>query len=174
MGSALTLHEEFFTHVAEIRAGADPSRVAARYIRRDQGQRVRALSLFFEIAAEAEPHPDHRHVKTAVWNVGMKAWWVDGPLEPGQPQRALRWDVVDTFSLAAIRVARRGAGRCAQPECAAGRGAKLASDTRGDHCRAHEWLDRKPRAFVEIDRALFDSLVPLLLDERDRRDARAA
>jgi len=170
MGAALTMHPEFFLHVAEVRAGTDPGQVASRYVRRDQGQRAEALRVYFEVAAEADPHADHRYIKTAVWSIGMKAWFVDAPLEPGQPQRALRRDAIETMGWAAIRVARRGAGRCAFPDCCGGKGAQLAADRASEHCQAHAFYDRKPRGFVEIDRALFKNLLPALLIEAERRE----
>jgi hypothetical protein len=82
--------------------------------------------------------------------------------------------VIDTIACAAVRVARRGAHRCTYPDCADCHGAKLTAGRTTDHCEVHSWLDRKPRGFVEIDRMLFDALIPVVLGGESKPQQRRA
>lgn len=172
LGHALTLHHEFWEDVAAVRADTTAAqRLARRYVRRDQGGRLAAVAVYLERAAAA---PNDRDAKMAVWATGMRAWFVDGDLEPGQPARDLRRDVVHTISIGAYRVARRGAGRCLSPPCAHWRGTKLAQDARGEFCTACATVVRRPRELDEAERALFDALIPVVLREPSRPRARRA
>jgi hypothetical protein len=163
---ALIEQPEFVEHTRAIRSGTSADVLAARYVRRAQGRRVEAVAIFLRAAAAAEPHAREVHAKARVLNVGTRAWWSDGRREPGQPQRNLRPDAMSTLEYAAVRLARRGAGRCTHADCAGWRGAKLASDRSADHCAEHAWMDRQPRRFVECDRAFFRALLPAVLDRR--------
>jgi len=167
-GSALIEQPEFAEQVHAMRSGlASPHELARRYVRRDQGgRRVEAVRVFLEVARSAEPYRNEALAKAAVLNVGNRAWSVDGPRQAGQPRRNLRPEAVAAIEYGAIRVARRGVGRCAHPDCCNWRGARLAADTSSDHCGQHAFLDRRPRRFVEVDRPFWRALLPLVLDGR--------
>lgn len=173
LGSALTEQPELWDHVAAIRAGTPADDLARRYVRRDQGRRVETVAAYLERAANATPTADHRFEKGAVWNTGLRAWTVDGQLEPGQPQRNLRADTIETIALGALRVARRGAGRCADASCRGGEGARLAADNRTGLCGPCAAKPRRPREMDDAERALFTAATPVVLpDAPDRQRAR--
>jgi hypothetical protein len=168
---ALTLQPEFWEHVAAVRADHTAAqRLARRYVRRNQGGRLIVVAVYLQRAADA---PNDRDAKMAVWATGMPAYFVDGALEPGQPVRNLRRDVVESISIGAYRVARRGAGRCLEPSCADWCGAKLR-DGHGEFCTACSTVVRRPRELAEAERALFDALIPVVLREPSRPRARRA
>jgi len=176
---ALTAQGEFWNHVDELRA--DPGageRLARHYVRRDPGGRVAAVQIYLERAAAVERTGDRRYEKMAVWGTGLRAWFVDGSLEPGQPVRNLRADAVETIAVGAYRVARRGAGRCAVRDCYVDPitrkwcGQKLASDHHGDYCAGCAVALPRPRERQEAERALFNAVIPVVLGEPSRPRAR--
>lgn len=136
------------------------------------------MRVYLERAAQAEESPDHRYEKLAVWATGLRAWFVDGSLEPGQPVRNLRADTVETIAIGAYRVARRGAGRCAVPDCCVDpvtkrwSGAKLAGDHHPDYCSACAQVDRRPRELHDAERALFNAVIPAVLGGQSRPRSR--
>jgi len=174
LGSALTEQPEFWDHVAAIRAGTPAGDVARRYVRRDQSRRVETVAAYLERAASATPSADHRPEKEAIWNTGLRMWTVDGQLQPGQPQRNLRTDTIETIALGALRVARRGAGRCTDPSCCDGQGARLAADNHCGLCVPCAAKPPRPRREMEdAERALFDAATPVVLPGApDRQRAR--
>jgi hypothetical protein len=173
LGLALTEQPEFWDDVAAIRAGTPAGDVARRYVRRDQARRVETVAAYLERAANVTPSADHRFEKAAVWNTGRRAWTVDGQLEPGQPRRNLQTDTIETIDLGALRVARRGAGRCADPSCCGGEGARLAADNRNGLCGPCAAKPRRPREMDDAERALFDAATPVVLPGApDRQRAR--
>ena len=185
LGLALTAQSEFWQHVDEVRADAEAAKRLARlYVRRDQGGRVAAVQEYIERAAAVDPGRDRAYQRAAVWQTGLRGWFVDAQLAPGQPVRNLRRDVIETLALGAYRVARRGAGRCAAPDCCVDpitgvwSGAKLASDRDADYCTACARVLRRPRELEEAERVLFDAVVPVVLGgpsrARARRSRRAA
>jgi hypothetical protein len=172
LGSALTGQDEFWDHVASIRAGANPERIARRYIRRDQGRRLKLITTLLERAAES---PDDTAAGDRMWNAGVNAYTVDGVPGPLSPQRSLRPDALETLAIGAARIARRGAGRCVAYDCPTDGGTVLAHDgARRDFCAACE--DRVPpslkRSASEAERALFDAAIPRVLGEPSRVRAR--
>jgi hypothetical protein len=172
LGLALTAQQEFWDQVASIRDGAKAEEIARRYIRRDQGRRLDLIVTLLKRAAEA---PDDTAAKIRVWNAGVSAYTVDGVPSTSSPQRALRADALRTLEIGAVRVARRGAGRCVAQDCPAEGGTVLACDgLRRDFCAVCE--DRLPpslkRSASEAERALFDGAIPLVLDEPSRVRAR--
>jgi hypothetical protein len=173
LGLALIEQPEFWDHVEAIRAGTPAEDVARRYVRRDQSRRVKTVAAYLERATSASPSADHRDEEQAVWSTGLRAWTVDGRLEPGQPQRNLRTDMIETIALGALRVARRGAGRCADPSCCDGVGARLAADNRTGLCGPCAAKPRRAREMDEAERALFDAATPVVLPGApDRQRAR--
>ncbi len=57
--------------------------------------------------------------RTDLWNIVIPVWVVGAsvPRDPKAPVRALRNDAASSMARAALRVGRRGAGRCADPNC---------------------------------------------------------
>jgi hypothetical protein len=183
LGLALTAQPEFWDHVARIRDGAKADELARRYIRRNQGRRLELIATLLGRAAEA---PDDTAAKIRIWNAGLNAYSVDGVPNTSSPQRALRGpDALKTLGIAAVRVARRGAGRCGAYDCPTDSGTVLASDGyRRDLCAACE--DRVPPSLkesasttaIEAERALFNGAIPFVLGGpspvRARRERRRA
>jgi len=165
-GAALIEQPEFISQIRAIREGASVDELAARYVRRKQGRRVDAVAAYLRTGAAADPHRTEEIAKSRVLSVGSRAWWPDGPRQPGQPQRNLRAEAVRSIEEGAFRVARRGAGQCVKLDCCEWRGAKLARDAASDHCTAHADLDRRSRYFVELDRRFWRDLLPAVLDRR--------
>jgi len=111
------------------------------------------------------------------------AWAEDAPVKPGERQRAGRrpdWAV--TILIGAVRVARRGAGRCLEPECLLTRdgkrwtGEKFRAGSKGHQssgycCAKHKDRPRRPNETGEAERALFDALAPLALSDESSRPA---
>lgn len=172
LGLAVTARPEFWDHVATIRDGASADEVARRYIRRDQGRRRELITTLLERAAES---PDDTTAKLRVLNAGLNAYFVDGVPDPSRPQRALRADALRKLEIGAVRVARRGAGRCVADDCPTDGGAVLAHDgSRRDYCACCEV--RLPaslkRSANEAERDLFDGATPLVLSAPSRVRAR--
>lgn len=125
-----------------------------------------------------------------------KAWWTDAPLEPHEPKYAARIDLAVTLERAAIRVARRGAGRCANPACVPppcldrdkrlrlydvprehrpGAGAILSNEQRADYCDpCTRSLGATTADDWDEDRRLFEQAAACLLGVRSRGERRRA
>jgi hypothetical protein len=173
LGLALAAQPEFFEHAGAVRDGADVRALAQRYVRRDQGRRVELIATYINTAASV-PAGERKLARVRVRDLKPVSYWVEAPLATYAPKRALRMDAADSLRRAAIRVARRGAGRCADPSCCPNVGARLATDSLGDYCAA--CLARQPhsRNDVEGERELFDRAVCWVLGGRSRAQRRAA
>lgn len=108
--------------------------------------------------------------------MAVRAWTVgtDRPGDPRAPKRALRDDAADSMARAAIRVVRRGLGRCADPDCCGGAGARLAADSSSDYCEGCRRRQPHPRSDVEGERVLFDRAVFAVLRTENSRPRRRA
>ena len=173
LGRALDSQPEFWRHVDAIRRGADPAAVARKYVRRDQSGRLAAIRYYLKLAAAA---PDRRAAQMRLWVAGgAKAYRPGGSAAPGDPQRAVRRDALEVLAVGAVRVARRGAGRCVAHDCSVEGGAPLAADNRDDYCVvcASRGEARRPREGSEAERALFRAVTAAVLpDAPDRNRAR--
>lgn len=190
LGMALTAQPEFWEHVAAVRAGEDARSIARGYVRRDQGRRVELVVAYLTRAAEGLDEGR----SFATWdcmNIAGRAWAVGparAPSDPRAPARALRDDAAETIERAALRVARRGARRCADADCDVSDppnpgarpldrvATKLARDSGQDYCGAcaprHTTMSKlHPGSDVEGERLLFDRAVFAVLggDSRARR-----
>lgn len=121
-----------------------------------------------------------------MWNAGVTAYTVNAVPNPSSPQRALRRDALTTLAIGAIRIARRGAGRCVADDCPTPGGtvvwkgvqrpgATRALDAeRRDFCSVCE--RRLPpslkRAGSEAERVVFDGAVGAVLGGPSRAQAR--
>lgn len=175
LGAALAAHREF---LLDVRAGrADPNsatRIARRYIRRNQGRRLEIVEFYLRTAADAEPASDERYARMRLWNIGNRAWFPDSEVtDPDAPQRAEKKNGRETILRAAVRVARRGANRCAEPGCSDGEGAILSRGTSGDYCAA--CVEKRSNAQIEnptvaaqvdvgAEKRLFDAIAASLFD----------
>lgn len=170
LGWALASRTEFHQHVALLREGTSAEDVAGLYVRR-AGQRRDALLVYLGVAVAAGP--SRLEVRDAITNLGEPSWWMDAPPDPRGPRYALRRDAAETIALGALRVARRGAGRCVDPRCGHdghGRWAevKYLSPDR-DYCHACAARTGRPREGLEAERALFDAVIPVVLSDADSR-----
>jgi hypothetical protein len=176
LGLALTTQREFLDQVASIRAGANPEQIARRYIRRNQGRRLELITALLERAAEVpDDTMEQRRTRRRAMTAGANAYVEDGVPGPAAPQRSLRWDALRTLEIGAIRIARRGAGRCVAYDCPTDGGTVLAHDGLArDYCAGCEV--RVPpslkRSGGEAERVLFDGAVPVVLGVPSRSRAR--
>ena len=180
---SLSHQEEWWAHVAAVREGSKPLDVVKRhgYAR---GHRAKVVAELLRRAAAAPSttpagRPTTELSKFAMLNASVCGWADDAPLERWQPQRALREDAARTILIGAVRVARRGALRCMEPECVLDherkrwKGAKLERGNDSGYCFPHHGRVRRPSEAEEAERALFDALAPLILrEEPSRPDAR--
>jgi hypothetical protein len=175
LGIALANQPDFWDDVDRIRQGESALAIARRYVRRDQSRRAELISVYLQRAADAAPHPDHRFETAALLAIGQRAWWPDAPLDPGQPQRNLRRDVIETIEMGALRVARRPARRCADPDCGDPHGGALGRYNDDDYCGPckdavrQQRVVRQPRETDEAERALFDAAIAAVLKNAPNR-----
>lgn len=178
--------EWWWRHVEVVREGARPVDLSREYVTRG-GRRHRVVAEFLRRAAMAPTTGDARidrlHGRDAMVNISRHFSWADdAPLKPGERRRAgRRPDWARTILVGAVRVARRGAGRCMEPECLADRGGKLwtgeqfrkgSSGYEGSgYCRDCKDRVRRPSETTEAERALFDALAPLVLRHEWSRPA---
>lgn len=164
-----------------MRVGHNPVDLARHYVSRNQGRRVELIAAYLNRAAAALDN-GRLYAKWDVWNIAAQGWVVGStPRDPLAPIRALRQDAALSMARAALRVARRGAGRCADPDCCvddravpwlARTGRRLARDNRGDYCSV--CAKRQPRygrGDIEAERVMFDRAIAAVLggDSRARR-----
>lgn len=128
LGAALSEEPVFWELVADVRAARlDFGAVAARFVPYHGRRRV-LVGHFVRTAVARRPHRpgSEAPARTALLNVGTRAWWPEAPVAergaaraPGQSRVYvdLREDRAATFARAAVAVARRGARRCAEPAC---------------------------------------------------------
>lgn len=182
---------KFWTQVDSIRAGGETAAsVAPRYFRpfmaKRHAQRAELLEEYLSTAADAPPDM----AKAYICNIAPVAYFVEGVPGPSEPQRALRADARQTLLIGAIRIARRGAGRCvahdcAFRDCAAHRcqeknchrhrpGALLSRYATGDYCAVCESKVRPLRETDEAERAVFDGAIAAVLGGESRPARRRA
>jgi hypothetical protein len=184
---ALTHQPQFWRHVASIRAeertAAD---LASLYLRRPLSGRLELLELYLTTAAEAES--DGR-AKMKLLNIAPVAYAVEGVPGPTAPQRSLRVDAQETLMIGALRVARRGAGRCIahdcgfrdchehncyRKQCPVHRPGAPLSKYAIDYCAVCEPKIRKARETDEAERSLFDGAIAAVLGGESRPARRRA
>jgi hypothetical protein len=155
---------EFIDQIRAIREGMAVEEIAARYVRRNQGRRVEAVAVFLQDGRHGRtaPHGGDRQVQRNERRqrrvVGRRA------PRARTAERNLRSEAVRSIEEGAMRVARRGAGRCVKLDCCHFRGAKLRDEHGGDHCSLHRSLDLRSRYFVEVDRRFWRDLLLAVLD----------
>jgi hypothetical protein len=171
----------WWRHVAVVREGARPVDLSREYVTRG-GRRHRVVAEFLRRAAMApttgDAMIDRLHGRDYMVNISRHfVWEDDAPLKPGERRRAgRRPDWARTILVGAVRVARRGAGRCMEPECLLDRANELWTGVQfrkgnSGYCKRCKGRTRRPSETTEAERALFDALAPLVLRHEWSRPA---
>ena len=155
-GWALSRQAEWWEHVEAVRQGSTPLALVLQH-RYARGRRAEVVAELLRRAAAAPSTTPAGRPTTALatfemQNGGLGGWHDEAPLEPSQPQRALREDAARTICLGAIRVSRRGAHRCLSLDCVPDKGgAKLSRRNSSDYCHQHEANNDRVRGQAERD-----------------------
>lgn len=141
---------------------------ARLYIPRDQGRRRELVETYLLEVAE---RPAGGRARVRLLGFGTVAYAVEGSPSTGAPRRALRLDALATLQVGALRVARRGAGRCAAGDCPETGGRHLSGGS--GHCWSCE-SKRSPSllASAEAERTLLTRAVAAVLGDRPTSRAR--